>query len=265
MRNQSGSYLTSLISWYYTEVSEVFSLHRGYELARLLISKSKYAKDHNLAYVNPTTMRVLLASGDDQLARYSDELLRLFADANRLLAQAPVDLRRYYPVPVELDVESSDQRNAGSYVQACTYHFCGLPLVNPDDGGNCVFTSRSEVTFLGNYITENPQLSALLAKRGVLVSTFAVLRDVSRTKCLNFLRLSGGDDPIAPLCQNFNSVLELTFTSGRDAFELCRCDLLDMMYHIDVEFPLVTFDACFERFISKDYALGDDANVFPIH
>jgi len=265
LRNQSGCYLTSMISTYYTLVSEIYTLQKAYGLARSLVSMSRFADNHNLTLYDPCEKRNFLACGDDQIARYSDELLDLFADANRLLVELPGNVRSQFPVPVELDREASNQRQAGSYVQACTLFFCGLPLVDPDTGGNCTFTSRAKATFLGNHITVNPELTALVAARGLRVSSFAVLRDVSRQKCLNFLRVSADDDPIAPLCQNFNTVLELTFTSGREAFDLCRNDLIDMMQHIDVEFPLVTFEQCLERFVSKDYVLGDENNVFDLH
>ncbi|APG76680.1 hypothetical protein [Wenzhou bivalvia virus 1] len=268
MRNQSGAFTTTLTSTYYTIVSEGYALLKGYDLALELVEQSKYASKHDLhalACKIPMRLRELRASGDDQITCYTAELLALLADANRVLTDMPAFRRKNYPVPTELHPESSDQKHAGSFVQSCTLFYCGLTIVDPDTGGPCKFTSHENTTFLANYMTTNPELSLILAKKGVRVDLFARLQDKSKQKCLNYLRLSEGDDPMGPLCQNFNTVLELTFTAGPREFELLRSDLIDMLQYLNVEFPLVTFDTCLERYLSRDYVLGDEDNVFDIH
>lgn len=265
LRNQSGSFLTSFMSTYYTIVSEGYSLLKGHKLALDLVRDSRYAKNHDLTYKNPFSLRSVRFSGDDQVVCYTGELLRLYADANRVLATMPATRRRHYPVPLELDAEASEPRCAGSMLQACSLFYSGLPLADPDHGGNCNFTTFDKTTFLANYMTVNPKLSAILAERGVRVDLFARLQDSSKQKCLNFVRAADGDDLMAPLCQNFNTALELTFTAGPDEFELFRNDLIDMLQCVGVQFPLVTFEQCLDRFVSRDYVLGDEDNIFPIH
>jgi hypothetical protein len=255
LRNQSGTFVTALLSWYYSCASEEFSFEEGIELYFYLCSQ--FATDAEPISIND---KRLLACGDDQVTCYREKVLKAFAKANDMLNFLPKAERKRQPVPIVF--EGTQEEKFGSFIRAVTLFHTGVELVDPETGGVPVVVEECKVPFLGNLTLENPLLTDQVKHlSGKTVRKFAVLEQNRTVKCLNWIRVPDDGCAHASLIQNMNTVLELSFTRGQEDYE-------NMYYHFSKllggEVPLLTFDDCVSRFVDRTYVLGEDTNVFPI-
>jgi len=261
-RNQSGSYLTSMLSYYSSAASEYYCLDKGLKLINHLQRKLGRA-----TLESPATMsdRFGLFSGDDQIICYSKRMKTMLTLGNKLLAEIPLLERRAYPVPIVIGDDLDESLHVGSFIRAITLFYAGIEMVDPDTGGVPQLVTEDQAPFLGNLTQVNPELTEeIVSKGGPQVHKFAVLETSRTYKCLNWVRVSEHSCPAAALVQNANTMLELTFTRGREAYDISRGNLGSWLREVGITSPLLTFTQCVDRFIDRDYTLGDEANIFPL-
>lgn len=266
IRNQSGIIITSFLSWYFGAASECYALDKALWLAKEILPGylSRPIPPH-LSDCDGLDRRGLM-SGDDQVICFTQRLIELFAHANASLIHIPPEERCNFPSPLETDIHVHPSLAAGSFVAAVTKFYCGVAMIDPVTSKTPQFVFEDKVSFLGNITKTNPALTALIKKyrHNLLVRKFAELQESSTDKCLNWIRVPPSGCPDAALVVNMNTVLELTFTRGFEAFELRRSTLSTMLASLEIDAPLVTFTECLDRFCDRDYILGDEGNYFSI-
>jgi hypothetical protein len=255
LRNQSGTFVTAALSWYHSSATEQYSFEQCIELYYYLCVK--FAVERETLSSND---KRVLSCGDDQAICYREIVLEAFAKANDMLNALPKEERRRQPIPSVIDGTRGEK--VGSYIRAVTKHHTGIELVDPDSGGSPVVVEECRVSFLGNNTLENPPLTTEVRRlSGKVVRKFAVLERSRSVKCMNWIRVPDGGCEMAALIQNMNTVLELSFTRGREEYE-------NLYFHFSQLLgggvPLLSFDDCVARFIDRTYVLGEDTNVFPI-
>ena len=218
---------------------------------------------------------VAMFSGDDVIGAATSELATTMAVFNVVLARTRAEKfakRNQLPTPeyVQMEIFKLDtctpkerldnlRAHAGSLYAAVCKFGTGV-ILNDPSGGPLRFCSEEEVTFLGNTFQTNKDLSDMLASKGCLVKTFAVLEEKRLVKSSEWVRPH--DDMNAAWVRNLNQILELSFTAGKEIFEQRRTRYLAQMDQLGIFGQLVTFESCAIRFIRHDYCLGDESNNF---
>jgi hypothetical protein len=264
IRNQAGIIITSFVSWYFGASTECYALDKALWLAKEILPG--YLSRPIPSYLSDCdgSDRRALMSGDDQVICFTQRLIELFAHANVSLIHIPAEERCNFPSPLETDINAHPSLAAGSFVAAVTKFYCGVAMIDPITSKTPEFVYEDKVSFLGNITKVNPALTSLVKEKNLLVRKFAVLQESSTEKCLNWIRVPPSGCPDAALVVNMNTVLELTFTRGFEAFELRRSTLSTMLASLEIDAPLVTFNECLNRFCDRDYILGDEGNHFSI-